>query len=64
MSTGSLPAEQIVRHTADGLPVTRSMASFRAAVPFIRALILVGIVIALIMFGLPQVLAIAAAAPL
>ena len=64
MSTGSLPAEQIVRHTSDGLPVTNSMTSFRAAVPFIRALILVGIVIALIMFGLPRVLAIAAAAPL
>ena len=64
MSTGSLPAEQIVRNTADGLPVSDSMASFRGAVPLIRALILVGIVIALIMFGLPRVLAIAAAAPL
>ena len=44
MSTGSLPAEHIVRHTADGLPVTRSMTSLRAAVPFLRALILASIV--------------------
>lgn len=64
MSTGSLPAEQLVRHTSDGLPVTRSMTRFDFAVPLIRALILAGIVIALIMFGLPRVLAIAAAAPL
>ncbi len=40
------------------------MTRFDVAVPFIRALILAGIVIALIMFGLPRVLAIAAAAPL
>ena len=64
MTTGTLPAEEVVRHTSDGLAVTRSMARFRAAVPFLRALILVGIVIVLIMFGLPRVLAIAAAAPL
>jgi hypothetical protein len=38
------------------------MARFRAAAPFLRALILVGIVIVLIMFGLPRVLAAAAAA--
>lgn len=62
MTTGSVPAEQIVRHTSTGLPVTRSMTRFRAAVPFLRALVLVGIVIVLIMFGLPRVLAIAAAA--
>jgi len=64
MSIGSLPAEQIVRNTSDGVPVSNSMVSFRAAVPLIRALILAGIVIALIMFGLPRMLAIAAAAPL
>jgi hypothetical protein len=62
MTTGSVPAEEIVRHTSGSLPVTRSMARFRSAVPFLRALILVGIVIVLIMFGLPRVLAIAAAA--
>jgi hypothetical protein len=44
--------------------VTRSMANLRAAVPLIRALILIGLVIVLIMFGLPSVLAIAAAATL
>jgi hypothetical protein len=62
MSTGSLPAEHISRHNARSLPVTRSMARFRAAAPLLRALILVGVVIVLIMFALPRVLAIAAAA--
>jgi hypothetical protein len=60
MSTGMLPSEPLLRHTADGLSVTGSMALLRAAAPFIRALILAGIVTALIMFGLPAVLAIAA----
>ena len=61
MSTGTLQAEQVVRHTTDVLPVTGTMARFRAAVPFIRALILAGIVTILIMVGLPAVLAIASA---
>ena len=64
MQTGQVNANQVVRNTSDGLPVTGSMARFRAAAPFLRALILVGIVIVLIMFGLPKVLAFAAAAPL
>jgi hypothetical protein len=64
MSSGTLPAEQIVRHSSDGLPVTRTMTVLRAAAPFIRALILAGIVTAIIMIGLPRVLAIAAAASL
>jgi hypothetical protein len=64
MQTGPVNVEQVVRNTSDGLPVTGSMTRFRAAVPFLRALVLAGIVIALIMFGLPRVLAIAAAAPL
>jgi hypothetical protein len=38
------------------------MAHFRAAAPFLRALVLVGIVIILIMFVLPGVLTAAAAA--
>jgi len=62
MQTGPVNVDQVVRNTSDGLPVTGSMARFRAAAPFLRALILVGIVIVLIMFGLPRVLAIAAAA--
>jgi hypothetical protein len=60
MSTGILPAEPTVRHTSDGLSVTRSMVVLRAAAPFIRALILAGIVTALIMIGLPAVLRAAA----
>jgi hypothetical protein len=64
MSSGTLPAEQLARHSAEGLPVTRTMTVLRAAAPFLRALILAGIVTALIMIGLPRVLAIAAAASL
>lgn len=59
MST--LPAEPVMRHTADRMPVTRTMTQFRAAVPFVRAVILAGIVTVLIMIGLPAVLTIAAA---
>lgn len=61
MSSGTLQAEQVVRHTSEGLAVTGSMARFRAAVPLIRALILAGVVTILIMVGLPAVLAIASA---
>lgn len=61
MSTGMLPADSIARHTAEGLPVIRSMAFLRAVAPLLRALILAGIVTALIMIGLPAMLAIAAA---
>jgi hypothetical protein len=61
MSTGIFPRERIARHTVAAMPVTRSMAVLRAAVPFLRALILAGLVTALIMVGLPAVLAIAAA---
>ena len=61
MSTGIFPPDRIARHTVDVMPVTRSMALLRAAVPFLRALVLAGIVTALIMIGLPAVLAIAAA---
>ncbi len=61
MSTGSLPAQQLIRHTSDGRPVTPSMTRFGAAAPFIRALILAGVVTAIIMIGLPAVLAIASA---
>lgn len=64
MSTQTLPAEAVSRHSADGLRVTGSMTVLRAAVPFIRALILATVVTALIMIGLPAVLAIAAASSL
>ena len=40
------------------------MATLRAAMPFVRALILAGLAIALILFGLPAILGIAAAAAL
>ena len=60
----TLPAEPLVRHTADGMPVTRTMTLLRAAAPLLRALILAGVVTALIMVGLPAVLAIARAATL
>ena len=62
MSTGTLPAEQVGRHRSDGLPVLGSMTRFHAVLPFIRALILAVVVTALIMVGLPAVLAIASAA--
>lgn len=64
MTTGSLPAQPVVRHSRDELRVTGTMASLRAAMPFIRAVILAGVVTTLIMFGLPAVLAIASAASL
>lgn len=62
MSTGTLPAEPLVRHSSDGLAVIDSMTRFHAAVPLIRAMILAVVVTALIMVGLPAVLAIASAA--
>ena len=40
------------------------MATLRAALPFVRAFILAGLAIALILFGLPAILGIAAAAAL
>jgi hypothetical protein len=40
------------------------MATLREALPFVRALILAGLAIALILFGLPAVLGFAAAAAL
>lgn len=61
MSTGTMPAQQLIRHTSEGRPVTPSMTRFHAAAPFIRLLILAGVVTALIMVGLPAVLAIASA---
>lgn len=62
MSIGTLPAEELVRHSSEGLPVIGSMTRFHSTVPFIRALILAAVVTALIMVGLPAVLAIASAA--
>jgi hypothetical protein len=62
--TTSIQAEQNMRHNADDPSVTTAMARWSVALPFIRALILAGIVIFLIMFGLPRVLAFAAAASL
>jgi hypothetical protein len=40
------------------------MVTLRAAMPFVRALILAGLAVALILFGLPAILGIAAAAAL
>ena len=57
-------AGDVVRHMPENSSVTRSMANLHAAAPLIRVLILIGLVIVLIMFGLPSVLAIAAAATL
>jgi hypothetical protein len=59
-----MPAEPIARHTAPAMPVTRTMTPLRAAAPFVRAVILAGLVTALIMVGLPAVLAIARASTL
>jgi hypothetical protein len=60
MTTESI-TEEMERHNDADTSVSRSMARFRAAAPLLRALILVGIVIVLIMFALPRVLAAAAA---
>lgn len=49
------------RHNEVDTSVSRTMARFRAAAPVLRVLVLVGIVIVLIMFGLPRILAAAAA---
>jgi hypothetical protein len=62
MTTGPAPAEQVSRHTDRGLAVPLTMQTVRAAFPIIRALILATIVTLLIMVGLPQLLAAAAAA--
>ncbi len=63
MTTEPIPQE-LERHIDADTAVSRSMARFRAAAPLLRALVLVGIVIVLIMFALPRVLAAAAAASL
>jgi len=62
MSTSPLHGDQVVRHSTDGLAVTRSMTTIRVAMPLIRALIVAGFVTVLIMVGLPVMLDIAAAA--
>jgi len=62
--TTEVPIVEGPRHSAESPTVSRSMARIRAAAPLLRALILVAIVIVLIMFALPRVLAIAAAASL
>jgi hypothetical protein len=56
--------QEIERHNEVDTSVSRSMARFRAAAPVLRVLVLVGIVIVLIMFALPRVLAAAASASL
>jgi len=60
MTTGSVP-DGYSRHTARNAAVPLTMEMVRAALPLIRALILATIVILLIMVGLPQLLAAAAA---
>ena len=62
--TTDAPIVEVPRHSPETPAVSRSMARFRAAAPIVRALILVAIVIVLIMFALPRVLAIAAASSL
>lgn len=62
MSTQPVQVEQNVRHTAPSQAVPVAMDSVRAALPLLRALVLATIVTMLIMIGLPQLLAAAAAA--
>ena len=50
------------RHRPRAGIVTRTMVTLRAALPLVRALILAGLAIYLILFALPTVLGIAAAA--
>jgi hypothetical protein len=62
MTTGPVSADRAARHTDRALDVPLPMESVRAAFPIIRALVLATIVTLLIMVGLPQLLAAAAAA--
>jgi hypothetical protein len=62
MTTGPVSAERVARNTEHPLAVPLTMQTVRAAFPIIRALILATIVTLLIMVGLPQLLAAAAAA--
>ena len=62
MTTGPVPAETFERHTPRNPAVPPTMNLVHAALPLIRALILATIVTLLIMVGLPQLLAAAAAA--
>ena len=49
------------RNTAAGSGVTDSVSKLRVALPFVRSLLLAAVVTALIMIGLPAVLALGAA---
>ena len=62
MSTARRHVAAVVRHSTDALVVTRTMATFRAAMPLVRALILAGLAVVVILFGLPAILS--AASPL
>lgn len=62
MSTEPIRYARVVRHTDDGVAVTRMMGSVRAAFPFVRAMVLAALVTLLIMVGLPAMLAMAAGA--
>lgn len=62
--SGGRRSTELVRHSTGALAVTRSMTTFRAALPLVRALILAGLAVVLILFGLPAVLSAAAASPL
>lgn len=62
MTSGPAQAESGVRHMTRLPTVPVAMQTVRAAFPLIRALILAMIVTLLIMVGLPQLLAAAAAA--
>ena len=53
---------QAVRHSRRTEIVKPSMTTLRAAMPLVRVFILAGLAIALILFGLPAILGIAAAA--
>jgi hypothetical protein len=64
MSTGRGRTTAAMRHSTGTLVVTRSMTTFRAAMPLVRALLLAGLAVVLILFGLPAVLSAAAASPL
>ncbi|HSH22293.1 MAG TPA: hypothetical protein VK992_06745 [Candidatus Caenarcaniphilales bacterium] len=59
MSTESSSVE---RHSVAEPSVTRAVETLRAAMPFVRPLVLAVIATALIMIGLPAVLALGAAA--
>ncbi|CAN5797414.1 hypothetical protein BH24CHL5_BH24CHL5_13670 [soil metagenome] len=59
MSISPAATDSVVRHTSGSRAVTGTMGTLNAALPLVRAVVLAVVAIALIIIGLPAVLAIA-----